>query len=155
MISFSRLEGVWVGDGKITFDSTSGGRTGNGQVWEYDPRREQLKLVYESPGPDVLQAPDNLVYVPQTGDIWLQEDGAGEQFVRGVTQEGAIYDFAKTILNDTEFCGGCFSPDGDTFFLNQQGDRAVAAADIDASGAVTYAIWGPFGRGGRGGRDRD
>ena len=158
MISFSRLEGVWVGDGKIYFDSTSGGRTGNGQVWEYDPRREQLKLVYESPGPDVLQAPDNLVYVPQTGDIWLQEDGAGEQFVRGVTQEGAIYDFAKTILNDTEFCGGCFSPDGDTFFLNQQGDRAVAAADIDASGAVTYAIWGPFGRGGRGGRggrDRD
>ena len=121
MISFSRLEGCWVGDDKIYFDSTSGGPAGAGQVWEYDPREEKLRLVYQSTSTAVLQAPDNLVYVPHTGDVWLQEDGAGEQFVRGVTQDGEIYDFAKTIINDSEFCGGCFSPDGRTFFLNQQG----------------------------------
>jgi len=150
MISFSRLEGLWLGDGKIYFDATSGGRAGAGQVWEYDPKHDKLKLIYESPSADVLQSPDNLVYVPHTGDIWLQEDGAGEQFVRGVTQDGEIYDVARSILNDSEFCGGCFAPDGRTFFLNQQGDRGVAAADIDASGGVTYAIWGPFGGNGNG-----
>ena len=84
--------------------------------------------------------------MPETGDIFLQEDGAGEQFVRGVTQRGEIYDFAKTIINDTEFCGGCFSPDGETFFLNQQGGTGVSPADVDAAGALTYAIWGPFDR---------
>jgi len=152
MISFSRLEGCWVGEGKIYFDSTSGGPARSGQVWEYDPRRQTLRLIYQSTDASVLQAPDNLVYVPHTGDIWLQEDGAGEQFVRGVTQDGKIYDFAQTILNDSEFCGGCFSPDGNTFFLNQQGGTGVTnPADVDAAGGVTYAIWGPFG--GRNGRD--
>ncbi|HVF77608.1 MAG TPA: alkaline phosphatase PhoX [Solirubrobacteraceae bacterium] len=148
MIAFSRLEGCWVGDGKIYFDSTSGGPARAGQVWEYDPREEKLRLVYQSTSTAVLQSPDNLVYVPHTGDVWLQEDGAGEQFVRGVTQDGEIYDFAKTILNDSEFCGGVFAPDGRTFFLNQQGGTGVTnPADVDAAGALTYAIWGPFGRG--------
>ena len=40
-----------------------------------------------------------------------------------------------TILTDSEFCGGCFSPDGDTFFLNQQGDRLADGRDArDAAG---------------------
>ena len=79
--------------------------------------------------------------VPATGDVWLQEDGGGIQYVRGVTRDGRIYDFAATLRNNTEFCGGCFSPDGRTFFLNQQGDRPGTE---DALAAVTYAIWGPF-----------
>ena len=37
------------------------------------------------------------------------------EFVRGVTRDGEIYDFARTTSNETEFCGGCFSPDGDKF----------------------------------------
>ena len=44
----------------------------------------------------MLENPDNVVIVPQTGDIFLQEDSNGEQFVRGVTLDGEIYDFAKT-----------------------------------------------------------
>jgi uncharacterized protein len=91
------------------------------------------------------------VYVPHTGDVWVQEDGAGEQFVRGVTVDGEIYDFARTILNDTEFCGGCFSPDGRTFFVSQQGDRLAdddqdPAEQPDSERGLTYAIWGPFRR---------
>ncbi len=91
----------------------------------------------------MLDAPDNLVVVPQTGDVFLQEDGGGEQFVRGVTRRGEIYDFAKTVLNDTEFCGGCFSPDGRTFFVSQQGERVAGTPTPDVQ-ALTYAIWGPF-----------
>ena len=83
----------------------------------------------------------NLVVVPHTGDVFLQEDASGEQFVRGVTRRGTIYNFARTALNETEFCGGTFSPDGRTLFLSQQGDRGDVGPEEQA---VTYAIWGPF-----------
>lgn len=155
-IAFDRLEGCWDGDGKIYFDATIGGPENLGQLWEYDPAHERLTLIYQSLSREDLENPDNVVFVPKTGDIFLQEDGPSDEFVRGVTQEGAIYDFARTIVNQSEFCGGCFSPDGNTFFLNQQGERGTgeSTAEQDESGAITYAIWGPFARAGRGGPTR-
>lgn len=145
---FDRLEGMWAGKGesKIYFDTTSGGEAGLGQVWEYDPGRETLTLIYESTSSASLQSPDNVVVVPATGDIFLQEDGSGAQFVRGVTRAGEIYDFARTADNDTEFCGGCFDPDGGTLYLNQQGDRGSLPNGPVNGNAVTYAIYGPFGK---------
>ncbi|HWM09015.1 MAG TPA: alkaline phosphatase PhoX [Solirubrobacteraceae bacterium] len=143
---FNRTEGIWEAGGRLYFDCTSGGEAGAGQLWQLTPRGKNggdLKLIFESPGADVLDAPDNLVIVPDTGDVFLQEDGGGEQFVRGVTKRGEIYDFAKTVLNSTEFCGGCFSPDGRTFFVSQQGDRQGSAPTPQLQ-AVTYAVWGPF-----------
>lgn len=168
--SFGRPEGSWVGEGTVYFACTSGGESRLGQLWEFDPRGRRgggegtITLVYESTDISRLEGPDNVVYVPRTGDVFLQEDASGDQFVRGVTERGEIYDFARTVSNDTEFCGGCFSPSGDTFFLNQQGDRLgtdAEEAQIRQGGALTYAIWGPFsgrrGRKGRKGRrgDRD
>jgi uncharacterized protein len=149
---FDRTEGIWSADRRLYFDCTTGGEAQLGQVWEYTPRGRdggELRLVYESTNAEDLQNPDNLVYVPHNGDVWVQEDGDDDQFVRGITRRGDIYDFAKTILNDSEFCGGCFSPDGNTFYLSQQGDRleegqAPADQPDDARG-LTYAIWGPFG----------
>jgi secreted PhoX family phosphatase len=144
---FDRLEGMWVGPGegaKIYFDATTGGAANLGQVWEYDAGRETLTLVYESASAALLQNPDNVVVVPRTGDIFLQEDGDGEQYVRGVTAGGEIYDFARTASNETEFCGGCFDPDGQTFYLNQQGDRGALPDGPADARAVTYAIYGPF-----------
>ena len=144
---FTRTEGIWAVDRRIYFDCTSGGEAGSGQLWQLIPRgkdRGELKLIFESPGADVLDAPDNLVVVPETGDVFLQEDGGGgEQFVRGVTKRGEIYDFARTVLNGSEFCGGCFSPDGRTFFVSQQGQRVAGTPTPDQQG-LTYAIWGPF-----------
>jgi secreted PhoX family phosphatase len=146
---FSRTEGIWATDRRIYFDCTSGGEAGLGQVWEYTPRGRDggnLELVYESTSAEDLEAPDNLVVVPATGDLFLQEDGGGDNYVRGVTQRGFIYDFARTVLNDSEFCGGCFSPDGRTFFVNQQGGREGDPLNPAPEVAgVTYAIWGPFG----------
>jgi len=51
--AFSRLEGCWYGEGSIFFNDTSGGAAGLGQVWQYDPRRNKLVLVFESPDIDV------------------------------------------------------------------------------------------------------
>ncbi len=140
---FSRTEGAWVGRGKVYFDCTSGGEARLGQIWEYDPGREVLTLIFESDDAAQLQSPDNIVIVPQTGDVFAQEDGAGAQFVRGITQDGEIYDFAMTVTSDSEFCGGCFDPSGRVFFLNQQGDRDTSSGPAVKQG-VTYAIWGPF-----------
>jgi secreted PhoX family phosphatase len=150
---FDRTEGAWASDGRVYFDCTTGGEAQLGQLWEYRPRDRdggELKLIYESTSAATLESPDNVVVVPGTGDVWLQEDSAGEQFVRGVTRRGEINDFAKSVLNETEFCGGTFSPDGRTFFLNQQGERGAPSPGPALEG-LTYAIWGPFG----GGRDDD
>jgi secreted PhoX family phosphatase len=146
---FNRTEGIWSSHGRVYFDCTTGGANGFGQLWEYRPENQsggRLKLIYVSTDRSLLDNPDNVVIVPGSGDIFLQEDGGGEQFVRGVTTGGEIYDFARTALNETEFCGGTFSPDGRTLFLNQQGNRGDVGLD---EAALTYAIWGPF----RGDRD--
>jgi secreted PhoX family phosphatase len=145
---FDRTEGIWSADRRLYFDCTTGGEAQLGQLWQYTPRgsdRGDLKLIYESTAIEDLENPDNLVVVPATGHVFLQEDSSGEQFVRGVTKQGRIYDFARTALNQTEFCGGCFSPDGKTFFLNQQGDRQTDPLNPpNETAALTYAIWGPF-----------
>ncbi|HYH89045.1 MAG TPA: alkaline phosphatase PhoX [Solirubrobacteraceae bacterium] len=155
---FDRTEGAWTAGRRVYFDCTTGGEAQLGQLWSYEPRGRdggRLTLIYESTSSTDLENPDNLVIVPASGDVFLQEDSDGEQFVRGVTQRGRIYDFAQTLLSDYEFCGGCFGPDGRTFFLNQQGDRLSAGqAPADqplTTAGLTYAIWGPFG----GGHDHD
>lgn len=152
---FDRTEGIWTAGKSLYFDCTTGGEAQLGQLWQFTPTGANggtLKLIYESTGAGVLDSPDNVVVVPATGDVFLQEDGGGEQFVRGVNQAGQIYDFAKTVLSDSEFCGGCFSPDAKTFFLNQQGDRLVtgetASTQALAKRGLTFAIWGPFKTGG-------
>jgi secreted PhoX family phosphatase len=143
---FTRTEGIWASDRRVYFDCTTGGEAEVGQVWEFTPRGRdggELRLIFESPSAEVLENPDNLVLVPATGDVWLQEDSAGEQFIRGVTRRGEIYDFARGLISTSEFCGGCFSPDGRTFFVSHQGNRVAGEAGLEDL-ALTFAIWGPF-----------
>ena len=133
---FERQEGMWVGGGRVYFDCTTGGDSGLGQIWEVDPIASTLTLIYESPGEEELENPDNIVVTP-FGHLFLQEDGPAPQYVRGLTPDGTIYDFCRTETNETEFAGGCFDPSGRIFFVNQQGDRPTPEA-------VTYAITGPW-----------
>jgi secreted PhoX family phosphatase len=139
---FQRLEGCWFGDGSVFFNATSGGDAGAGQVWQYRPRAQsggQLILVFESPGVDVLDSPDNIVVSPRGGLI-LCEDGDGTQFLRGLTYRGEIFDLAQNVANGDEFAGACFSPDGQTLFVNIQG----STSSTGASKGMTFAIWGPW-----------
>jgi secreted PhoX family phosphatase len=132
---------------KIYFDCTTDGPANLDQVWEYDPGRETLTLIYVSPNLNDLENPDNITIVPQTQDVFLCEDSARDQFIRGVTQDGEIYNFAQSLTNDTEFCGACFDPDGQTLYVNQQGNRGGNESGQPTAGnqpAVTYAIYGPF-----------
>jgi secreted PhoX family phosphatase len=152
--AFDREEGAWVGAGgssaagqNVYFDCTEGGPNNLGQIWEYDPGRETITLIFQSPSRAVLENPDNITIVRQTQDVLTCEDSPGEQFIRGVTRDGEIYNFARTITNDTEFCGACFDPDGQTLYVNQQGERLgenEPPQGAPETRAVTYAIYGPW-----------
>ena len=142
---FSRLEGCWWGDGGVFFHATNGGDAKVGQVWFYRPTAADagaLTLVFESPSAEVLNYPDNITVSPR-GGIVMCEDGAGEQFIRGLTRDGRIFDFARNRLNRTEFAGACFSPDGRTLFLNIMG----STFDAGTQKGVTVAIRGPWSDG--------
>jgi secreted PhoX family phosphatase len=139
---FQRLEGAWSGAGSIYFNATSGGDDMSGQVWRYRPtsdHRGLLTLVYESPGRHVLNHPDNICVSPR-GGLVLCEDGGGSQFVRGLTLEGRIFDVVQNPVNEGEFAGATFSPDGRTLFVNTQG------FSVEQPG-ITFAIWGPWEQG--------
>jgi uncharacterized protein len=84
-----------------------------------------------------MESPDNIIVTPW-GDLWFAEDeavsGDNVNRVMGITPDGQVYTFATNRLNDSEFAGPTFSPDGKTFFVNFQDP------------GLTFAIWGPFTR---------
>jgi secreted PhoX family phosphatase len=153
---FSRLEGASRSKGLIYFDATQGGGepepgpqpltgygNGSGQIWAYDPEAQTLECVFQSPGAAVLDLPDNLTS-SKRGTIVICEDGTGDNYVRGLTRDGQVFDIALNRLHSSvtgaprfgdEFAGATFSPDGHTLFVN-----------IQASQGMSFAIWGPWGR---------
>ena len=145
--AFARLEGAWYGGGKIFITATSGGNARKGQVWEIDPARRRLRLVYESPGVHVLNCPDNICVSPR-GGLVLCEDGGVRAYVHGLTVDGGIFQFIRNAaliepgrgrragdFRASEFAGATFSPNGEWLFLNMQ------------SPGITFAITGPWAEG--------
>ena len=145
---FSRLEGAIFGDGRLYVTATDGGEAKMGQVWEIDPRRDLLRLVFESPGAPVLNMPDNLTLSPR-GGLVLCEDGTMTPCVHGLTREGRIFRFARNNIkikeprngltgdfSQREFAGATYSPDGKWLFFNAQ------------TPGVTFAVTGPWADGG-------
>ena len=141
---FARLEGAWYGAGRIFFVSTNGGDAEQGQVWELDPTADRLRLLFESPGADVLNGPDNICVSPR-GGLLLCEDGVEPQFVHGLTVDGQIFPFARNNVvlagekngiegdfRSREFAGATYSPDGRWLFFNIQ------------SPGISFAVTGPW-----------
>lgn len=168
---FDRLEGCWYGDGSVFFSSTTGGDAKNGdvrsgyaegygQVWEYRRRGSsggQLVLLYESPGGEVLDSPDNLCVTPRGGILLCEDDGSDVNLGQddastfdpaigdrnrlvGLTPAGDAFTFAENAVSESEFAGACWSPDGSILFFNMFG------TDAAGSGA-TFAVRGPWERG--------
>jgi secreted PhoX family phosphatase len=104
-------------------------------------------LIYESPGPNVLDNPDNITVSPR-GGLVLCEDGGGVQYLRGLTLSGDIFDFAVNQVSDFEFAGATYSPDGQTLYVNIQGETSGRPTDPGVKGSgLTMAIWGPWSNG--------
>lgn len=159
---FERGEGIWYDDGKIYFCSTSGGAANLGQIFVYDPRKEQLSLLFESTSPEEVDGPDNIAVSPR-GSILMCEDGSrNPKLCVGLSQSGVTFPFVENQVvlepgdidiidsvypgtkeffwdnpvgdfRSREFAGGCFY--GRWMFVNIQ------------SPGITFAITGPWENG--------
>lgn len=156
---FARGEGCMEFAGVIYLVDTSGGAAGKGAIWAYEPAAEQLTALFVSPGEETANHPDNIT-VSRRGGILTCEDGGSFTNAAGdlvgarllaIDPQGVATTFAE---NNTrfeapprgrprieagdfrggEFTGACFSPDGETLFVNIQ------------TPGITVAITGPFER---------
>ena len=139
---FARGEGIYYGDGEVFIACTNGGVARKGQIWRYRPspaegtpdesiRPGTLELFVEPNDGTIIENADNLAIAPW-GDLVVCEDGTGDDYLLGITPQGAIYKLARNLNGNGEFAGACFSPDGSTFFVNMQLD------------GWTLAITGPW-----------
>ena len=149
---FGRNEGAAYDRGVVYFTSTQGGGAkedweigdgpvggygnGRGQIWGYHVREQQLELVYQSPGKEVLDFPDNLT-TSKRGTLVVCEDGREGNWLRGLSKRGELFDIAQNLIGEgnDEFAGSTFSQDGRTLYVN-----------IQSRAGLSFAIWGPWGR---------
>jgi secreted PhoX family phosphatase len=133
---FVGLEGCAIEDGRVYFTSKAGGRALAGYVYEYDPVREKIWVIFEALEHRQFSGPDNLVVSPR-GSLVICEDRLSRhkvgQCVAGLTRDGEFFrfcqinpdlrgrylghDLGKTALV-SEWAGVCFSQDGEWMFLN-------------------------------------
>jgi uncharacterized protein len=111
-------------------------------AWFRHRGREFVELVYESPSSDSLLKPDNITVSPKGGILLCEDpDRVRQAFLRGVNDEGQIFDLAANIRPGTipgtttpqsfdEFAGATFH--GDWLFVNIQ------------TPGITFAITGPW-----------
>ncbi len=160
-IFFSSTQG---GQGREGASSTFG--PGFGQIWKLNLNRMRLKLVFEAPpvaNPELpigpgnlpeLSLPDNIAISPN-GALVLCEDGTIDRpdrdiviphnFMRGLTRDGELFDFAENVVGAGEFTGATFSPDGRSMFFNVQTTTDDDGNLVDVG--RTYEVRGPFRRG--------
>ena len=149
--TFARMEGAWFGPGPegvpgLWAVSTSGGAAGLGQVWFLDPVRQTLTLIYETPGADVLDSPDNITVSPRGGVVLCEDGDVKPQRLHGLTPGGVLFPLAEnnvvsveTFPGDhtaEEWAGATFDSRGEWLFANIQ------------TPGVTFAITGPWADGG-------
>ena len=143
---FARGEGIHWGDDELYFCCTNGGNQKLGQIMRYQPsiyegtadeatHPGRIQLFLESEDESLFNFGDNLVVTP-FGDLIVCEDQYTEEVdnhLRGVTPQGELYNFAR-LHAQTELAGACFSPDGNTMFVNAY------------SPTQTLAITGPWSK---------
>jgi uncharacterized protein len=145
-----KLEGTWTGpDGSIWFVASRGDGPNAedpedvsaaehaGQIWKYDPFQQTVELVVIFPKGSPFDGPDNVTVGPH-GFALACTDGEDDQWLVGIKEDGDTFPFAFNPFDDSEFAGATFSADGQTLFVNIQGQPGL-----------TFAIWGPWSRGGR------
>jgi len=153
---FRRLEGAWWSVSTGYFLATTGGTIaappgGEGQVFEFNPFNQTIKLIYNSPTALDCENPDNLTVTPR-GGLLMCEDNSGStpndaERLIGLTLTGNTFTFAKNNIvlgsaynavvgagdyRQNEWAGACYSPDGKWLFVNIQ------------TPGVTFAITGPW-----------
>ncbi len=81
-----------------------------------------------------FEGPDNITVSPYGYAVMCTDGEDDNQFLAGITGDGQAFPLAQNRLSNEEFAGACFSPDGDTLFVNIQ------------EPGTTFAIQGPWRR---------
>lgn len=161
-LRMSRGEGMCWHGGKVYVVDTAAGvssvgvrGSGDGAVWEYDPREETLAAIFVAGSQivgdnidNIAASPGGTIYLCEDGDPAVDEYGPGTR-VLGLTAAGDSFTFAKNnvILESRdllqagkrvvpgdyrgeELAGVCFDPEGEVMFVNVQRP------------GITFAIFG-------------
>ena len=148
--SFARGEGLTATGDEFAFTCTLGGPDRLGQIFSYRPSPfegsddEQkhpggLTLIAQADPTSLLKNCDNLTEAPW-GDLIVcedTEDNTDHCALIGIRPDGAQYRVANNAYSSSELAGVCFSPDGETLFVNIQYP------------GTTVAITGPWAKFGR------
>jgi secreted PhoX family phosphatase len=128
--TFARGEGLCVAGDRFAFTCTNGGPARIGQVFTYKPSPfegtpaeteapGELMLIAEAGEQSLLRNCDNLTMAPW-GDLVVCEDTGDHCGLVGIRPNGTQYEIADNAYSDSELAGVCFSPDGNTLFVNIQ-----------------------------------
>lgn len=131
-VRFARGEGIHWGKGEFYFTCTSGGARKIGQIFRYLPSPKEgqpgengdpgmIQNFLESRDPQLLDFGDNITISPQ-GHLVVCEDKYEDVHVnhmKMITPSGKSFTLARNADKASgEFAGACYSPDGDTLFVN-------------------------------------
>jgi secreted PhoX family phosphatase len=120
--TFARGEGLCVAGDRFAFTCTNGGPAQLGQIFTYKPTSEdagELELIAESQPDSLLRHADNLAMAPW-GDLVVCEDTSHHCGLVGIRPDGSQYAIGDNAHSKSELAGVCFSPDGETLFVNIQ-----------------------------------
>lgn len=129
-----RGEGLWLSHDEVYFSSTNGGPKGRGQIFKISQptkAESRLEVIAHGKSDSQLDMPDNLTISPR-GNLFICEDGGGNQYIRVLNPEGKLANFARNSLSASELAGVCFAPDGNALFVNIQHNN------------LTLMVTGPF-----------
>ncbi|HZR83197.1 MAG TPA: alkaline phosphatase PhoX [Candidatus Binatia bacterium] len=129
--AFRGGEGIAVSRGHVYFTTK-----GDDRVWDYDPARSRLSVLYEnaSDPSHQLSGVDN-VTSSRSGDLFVAEDGGNMELVL-IAPDGKVSPLLRVVGQDgSELAGPAFSPSGRRLYVNSQ--RGGGAG-------LTYEITGPF-----------
>ena len=101
------------------------------EIWRLDEAQQQIELVAQFAAGGPHDGPDNITVSPY-GYALACTDGEDDQWLVGITDDGVVFPFGFNRLNDSEFAGATFSPDGRTLYVNIQ------------EPGHTFAIYGPW-----------
>ena len=143
----ARGEGIHMGEGEAFVCSTSGGARKLGQIlrikFSPDGESDRVELFFESVSKHQFDYGDNVAVAPN-GHLIVCEDQytkVVDNHLRGIAPDGNAYPLARLRLQ-TEPAGACFSPDGQTLFVNVYAPTKTLAimGPWDSFNAKTIAV---------------
>ena len=148
---FSRQEGAWATGGRrIYFDCTDGGAARKGQIWELDPRRGTLRLVFESAGEAFSTPPTTSPWSRAPATCSCARTAPAPRSCAVSRAPGASTTSSGRTPTRPSSAAPASTPEGACCSSTSRASRSPRARRRrprrTTKRALTYAIWGPFNR---------